>query len=418
MKRSDFLILLLAVLVASGWVIFSGRNGFSVSNAMIVARSISVISTIDGRVERAGPPVGSEVTSNQLLALIRNGRIDRARSAELESRINFLQTEIANAQNERKGLVSLLRSFEKRGTSFSDWRIEDLRLEKSVTTHELNAAIERNTLKTKEVERTASLFKKSYISSVNLEIAETEAQITRSQVEAARAKLSRIKLLLQTAESKNTFFGDGETSYWAKTIDALNLRVFDNANRISTLRAQLEQTQAQAKVESKQIKTNFVEEHRAPFDGIVNAVFVTTGSRVNSGTPLLQVLDCSQPIAIVPIPEHRFGEFSVGQRVTVNPIDSDKTIDGTIKLVSSGPLLGRDKTITVQQDMTLSGNNVIVGFDEQDRAHASPGSCDSARKAIVTIHTKSLFDKIAGWFQGYFPEREVTGNLDGLPEKS
>ena len=418
MKASDFLILFLAVLVASGWVIFSGRNGFSVSNAMIVARSISVISTIDGRVERAGPQVGSEVKNNQLLALIRNGRIDLGRSAELESRLKFLQTEIANAQNERKGLVRLLTKFEKRGTSFSDWRIEDLRLEQSVSMHELNAAIERNTLQTKEVERTASLFEKSHISSVNLEIAKTKAQITKSQVEAAKAKLSRIQLLVKTAENKDTFFGDGETSYWAKTIDALNLRVFDNANRISTLRAQLDQTQAQVNVETDRIKKNFVEEHRAPFNGIINAVYVAKGARVNSGTPLLQVLDCSQPIAIVPIPEHRFGEFSVGQRVTVTPIDSEQTIEGRIKLVSSGPLIGSDKTITIQQDMTLSGNNLIVGFDEQDRAHASPGSCDSARKAIVTIHTKSLFDRLAGWFHVYFPEQAVTGTLVESPAKS
>jgi len=412
MKFRDVLILLVALLAGSGWIIFSGKDGFKVINGMIVARSMSVVSTIEGRVDLAGARVGAKVARNDLLASIRNHRVDLSRSAELRSRSAFLQSEIANARKVRDGLNELYKKFEKRRTSLLAWRLEDLRLQQSVLTHEVGAAIERNSLKSKEVERTRMLFQKAHVSSVNLDIAKAEAAITKTQLESARANLARAKLLMRTANANDTIvFENGETSYWDKTIDILNLRLFDNATLLSTLKAQLAENKAQLDVENDRIRTNFVEEHRAPFDGIVNAVFVTKGARVNLGTPLFQVLDCSQPIAIIPLPEHRFGEFSVGQKVTVQPIDSEHTIEGSIKLLSSGPLIGRDTTITIQQDMTLTGARAIVGFDEQDRPHASLGSCDSSRRAMAIIHTESLFDKMAAWLHEDYPKPALISEI-------
>jgi multidrug resistance efflux pump len=412
MRIRDFLILLLAILAASGWIIFSGKDGFKVPNGMIVARSMSVVSTIDGRVHLASAQVGAKIAKNDLLASIRNHRVDLSRSAELQSRSTLLQSEIINARNVRSGLEELHKKFEKRRTSLLSWRLEDLRLQRSVLKHEVMAAKERNSLKAKEVERTRMLFRKAHVSNVNLDTVKAEAAITRTQLESAKAKLAKAELLMRTANANDTIiFENGETSYWDKTIDILNLRLFDNATHLTTLKAQLAENKAQLDVENARMKTNFVEEHRAPFDGIVNAVFVTKGARVNLGTPLFQILDCSQPIAIVPLPEHRFGEFSVGQEVTVQPIDSEKSIQGTIKLLSSGPLIGRDTTITVQQDMTLTGNRAIIGFEEQDRSQASLGSCDSARKALVTIHTESLFDKMAGWLDDGYPKPALVSDV-------
>ncbi|MDA1326818.1 MAG: HlyD family efflux transporter periplasmic adaptor subunit [Proteobacteria bacterium] len=410
MRIRDIVILTLAILIGSGWVIFSGKDGFKATNGMIVARSISIVSTIEGRVEITSSEVGAKVAKNALLASIRNHRIDLTRSAELQSRLTLLQSEILNARQVHDGLTELHKKFEKRRTSLLAWRLEDLRLQQSVLTHAVNAAIERNRLKSKEVGRTQMLFQKAHVSNVNLDTVKAEAAIAQTKLESAKAKLARAELLMRTATANDTIiFEDGETSYWDKTIDILNLRLFDNAAKLMTLRAQLDEVQAQLDVENERMRTNFVEEHRAPFDGIVNAVFVTRGARVNSGTPLFQVLDCSRPIAIVPIPEHRFSEFSVGQKVTVYPIDSEQAIQGTIKLLSSGPLLGRDTTISVQQDMTLTGARAIVGFDGQNQSRAL-GSCDSARKAVVTIHTKSLFDTMAAWFYENFPKTVFNGN--------
>lgn len=413
MKIRDFVVLFLAILVASGWVVFSGKDGFTTDTGMIVARSMSLVSTIDGRVERAVSEVGAKVGAKDLLALIRNDRIDYGRSAELQSHQTYLQSEIQNAQNVRTELLELHKKFDKRRTSFLKWILKDLRLQQSVMTHQVESAIERNTLKSLEVDRTRTLVKNADISDVVLNNVKAEAAITRNDVAEAKAILARAELLTQTVIANDLIvFENGDTSYWDKTIDAINFRLFNNATQMATLRAELEQSYVQLDVETSRISTDFVEEHLAPFDGVVSAIFVSNGARVNSGTPLFELLDCSRPIAIVPIPEYRFGEFSVGQRVTVQPIDSDQTIKGTIQFMSSGPLIGRDKTITVQQDMTLTGSRAIIAFDKGDESRASLESCDSARKAVVTIHTKSLFDKMSGWFDGIAPETALNGDND------
>lgn len=410
MKLRDLLILFAAILVATGWVIFSGKDGFKVPNGMIVARSIPVVSTIEGTVELAKWEVGTKVVKDQLLASIQNHRIDLSRTSDLQSQYFFLRSEIENAKKEREGLTALHKKFEKRRISLLAWRLKDLRLRQSVMDHELKAAAERSELKTKEVQRTRMLFKKAHISNVNLDTAVAEAAIAKTALESAKANLARARLLIETANANDTIiFEDGETSYWDKTIDELNLRLFDNSTKLMTLQAEQKRNQAQLEVENARMKNNFIERHRAPFNGVVNAVFVANGARVNTGTPLFQVLDCSHPVAIVPIPEHRFSEFSVGQKVTVQPIDSERTIRGTIKLMSNGALLGRDTTLAVQQDMTITGPRVVVGFDAQNRSHASVESCESARKAQITIHTISLFDKMAGWFHEAFPKTAFFG---------
>ena len=47
-----------------------------------------------------------------------------------------------------------------------------------------------------------------------------------------------------------------------------------------------------------------------------------------------------------------------------------------------------------------------------DQSQASLGSCDTARRALVTIHTESLFDKLAGWYAEIFPQTVLTAEID------
>ena len=394
MARREIFILLLVVLAAATWLIFLGRDGYTGNNAMIVTRSISVASTIDGQVENEPPAVGSKVTAGDLLARIRNGRIDRGRLAQLQSQQKFFGSEIANARSEKSGLEALLDQFERKASFYSRWLAEDSGLRRRQKLSELDVAKERNRLKKANGERMIALDKKLLVSKVKLENAKAEAAIARNEVKSLEAQLSRIDLRLRSFKTNAVLREDGDTSYWSKSVDVLRMRLFDNRQRISTLRAQLAQVQAQEEVERRRLKLNFVEEHRAPFNGVINAIFTNQGKHVISGTPLMEILDCAHPIVIVPIPEYRFGDFSIGQKATVVPLNSDQAMEGTIQHISSGPLIGRDTTIAVQQTLTLDGSKVIIGFNDQGRTDPSGGSCDSARKAIVTIHMRSLFDEL------------------------
>ena len=404
MKIFETVFLFTGVIGAIGWTIVSSKDGFKESNAMIVARSISIAATIDGDVQNEPIAVGTTLHINDLLVKLRNARVDQSRLTELKSRLQYLSTEVTNTMREQTGLRKMLDSLRKRSASYSVWLLNDLRLKKEVTMRQHTVAQKQKKLRTQEVTQIQILVNKSQVSPVTLQAAQTKAEIATNQVHVSKAELTRNELLLESAQHDGIFFEGGDTSYWSKSIDSLNLRVFDNENKIARLRAQIVQFGAQEKVERQRLQTDFVEEHRSPFAGVVNAVYVAKGAHVKSGTTLMQVLDCSNPVVIVPIPEFRFSDFSVGQKVTINPIDSEQSLAGTIKYISSGALIGDDKTIAVQQDMTSSGNRAVIAFDRDQIVIDQTKSCDIARRAIVTIHTKSLYDSIDKWVRPYLTD--------------
>lgn len=403
MRVFDFFVLGTVVAAATAWVVFTSKDGFK-SSGLIVARSISVSSTINGSVVSERPAVGAKVKSDSLLVKIENGRIDKGRLVDLRSQIAYYQAEIENAERERANINELLRQFKDKAQIYSRWMVGDLKLQRTIKMREYEIAKKRNKLDTDKVKRTSSLSKKAIVSTVVLDIAKIKAGITQGQAEVSQAELDRIDLQVNSIRKTGSYFTNGETNYWTKIVDTLKLRLLDNEKQLATLKAQLERARSQVIVERHRIDSSYTEEHRAPVDGVVNAVFVGKGSRVVVGTPLLQVLDCTHPIAIAPIPQHRFGEFSIGQGVTVYPIDSKLALKGRIQYISSGPLLGQDKTLAVQQEVTLNGNKATISFDEKRVAMASDGSCDSTRPAVVVIHTNSVYDVIEQYVSRFIAE--------------
>lgn len=403
MRLFDIMILAVGILAAVSWTIVSSKDGFKVNNSTIVARSILVSSTIDGQIDNDPPEVGTQVSSKDLLVRVFDNRIDRSRLVEFESQIEYLNQEVENATAQNRDLMALLKDYEQRAKTYSVWMLQDVQLRNVESTKQLEVAKKQNQLKTGEVKRAAQLFSQKHTSGVNLTIAETEAEIARSQVDLTRAQLQRNRLLLQSLENDGVFFENGDTSYWAKMVDTLKVRYLDNRNKIATLNAQLIRARSQADVERARIGTSFAEEHNAPFDGMVNASFVTKGTRVVSGTSLMEVLDCANPIVIVPLPEHRLGEFSVGMKVSIYPIDSEQEIPGTIKYISSAPLIGHDKSLQIQQELTLRGVRAVVGFDDREMFGNSDKSCETAHKAVVVVHMDSVFDSLSDWLNTNMP---------------
>jgi hypothetical protein len=104
----------------------------------------------------------------------------------------------------------------------------------------------------------------------------------------------------------------------------------------------------------------------------------------------------------------------VGQKVTINPIDSNQSFAGSIKYISSGALIGNDKSIAVQQDMTANGNRAVIVFDRDQKVTSPTNGCDTARRAVVTIHTKSLYDALDKLVRPFLTETGINLAATGL----
>lgn len=402
MKKIDLTVLAIGLIATLIWTAVSGKDGFKSSNAMIVARSISITSTIDGHVDNDPPEVGARVNPSELLVRIHNNRIDRGRLVDFDSEIEFLQLDIKNALRQQQDLDELLGHFQDKATAHATWINRDIELRKQENMRLLEIAKQTRKLKSDSATRTAALFESKHASSALLDTATAEAAIALSQVELSRTQVRRDQLLQQSLASNGAFFDNGDASYWDRMADEITLRQLDNLNNIATLNAQLRRAEARAGVERTRIGSTVEEEHLAPFAGLVNATYVNEGTQVNRGTRLLQVLDCSNPIVIVPLPEHRIAEFNAGMKVTVYPVDTEDALPGKIEYISSGPIIGHDQTLLVQEDLTVRGVRAIVGFTERNFQDDPEKPCQSAHRAVVVVHTESIFRLASTWIGGVF----------------
>ncbi len=401
MKILESAILIIAILGGVSWTILSTRDGYTQTNAMIVARSIDISSTIDGEVKNTQLAVGSHLQANDVLVTIRNTRVDYSRVIELTTKINYLKSEITNAKKTKEGLQKLLNDFEKRSTSYSVWLKNDLHLKNEIKKQEYLIAVKKKHLMIQELKRLKTLAKKKLISVVEFQKAQLEAEIANNQEKIMKAELTRSQQVAKAVANKNIASENGDASYWQQNIDSLTLRILESNQKIKELAAQLTQFSEQEKVEQSRLKTDFIETHRAPFTGVVNAVYVTKGAHVKSGTVLMQILDCSNPVVIVPIPDAYFSDFVVGQKVTINPIDSEESLIGSIQYISSGPLISQDKTIALQQELTAKGNHAVIRFESNQLNNRAISSCDTTRRATVTIPIHSLYDSITEWMASF-----------------
>ena len=298
MKRFDWVVLLIGAVTIFVWIAFSGKDGFKSSNAMIVARSIAITSTIDGYVDNAPPEVGARVSPADLLVRIHNNRIDRGRMIDLDSEIEFLQEDIRNAERQQQDLDELLEYFQEKAASHAAWVKSDVELRYQENKQLLDIAIQTRKLKADNAARTVAPRRKPARQPccwILLDTAKVEAAIASSEVELNRTRTRRDKLLQQALAANGAFFDNGDASYWDRMADEITLRQLDNLNNMATLNAQLNRTRARAGVERTRIGSTVNEEHVAPFAGLVNATYVNEGTRVTRGTSLLQLLDCSNP---------------------------------------------------------------------------------------------------------------------------
>lgn len=402
MRKIDWAVLVIGLAAILVWVAVSGKDGFKSSNAMIVARSISITSTIDGNVINDPPLVGARVNPSELLVRIHNNRIDRGRLIDFDSEIGFLQQDIANALRQQQDLDELLSHFQDKASAHAAWIERDIELRKQENIRLLEIAEQTRQLRKDHATRTAELYDDEHVSVALLDTANAEAAIAVSQVELSRTQIRRDQLLQRSLASNGAFFDNGDASYWDRMADEITLRQLDNLNNIATLNARLDRAKAQAGAERTRIGSTVEEEHLAPFAGLVNANYVNEGTRVTRGTSLLQVLDCSNPIVIVPLPEHRIAEFDAGMNVTVYPVDTQDKLPGRIEYISSGPIIGHDQTLLVQEDLTVRGVRAIVSFAQKQFPDDLEKPCQSAHRAVVIIHTESIFGTASTWMAGLF----------------
>ena len=404
MRRINLTFALFLGLGLAAWIVFADYGGYTSRSAMIIARSTSVVSTIDGEVMDISARIGATVARGSPLVTVQNDRLDRSRLTELESQLAFLRHEIMTAEAQGAELDAKIAGFDGKAAAYLSWMLEDLKILRTKTAHKLAAANALYAMKAAEAGQMAELLQTSQINAPLLDQARSESVVRKNEALALEAELARIDLRLASVRSVGVLQESGDASYWEEARDRMDLQLLKNRQDIATMTATLVQLEQQIQAERQRIGKASIEQHKAPFDGVINAVLTSKGERVIAGANLVEVLDCANPIAIVSVPEHRFGEFHAGQRAIIKPLDSDEHIEGAVQHISSSALISRDTSIATSPDLQLGGNKVIVALESDHRRPADKATCDTARRAVVTIETETLVtsvgERVAALFGG------------------
>jgi len=394
MNKLSILFFFIVAGIALSLLFLSNLNGFTSKSAIVVSRGLTIKATMDGTVAETTPAVGTRIAAGSTLASIENTRIDRSTLFELRSELgaNQRRLELISSQMEESSI--LIDQYADKSNAYTDWFTQDLRYTYQQKLLKLDTARQQLKLSDVAVKRGLKLSQSGHIIAQDLERLERNTVIDKNKVELLKKEIAQIEnQLVLLAEKKYVFSGDGNADYWTRMTDELKLDLMKQKHTVLDVELNIEKLDRRLEWETQRIAKESSEVHLSPFEGVVNAVFSSKGDLVTAETPLLQILDCFNPIAIVSVRESSLGKFSIGQRATIKPIDGNQVYSGFVQYISNGPLISRDTSLAIPADVLQDGSKIIVAFDDHPTTNVNE-ACDVSRRAVVSIETNGVVQQV------------------------
>lgn len=154
-----------------------------------------------------------------------------------------------------------------------------------------------------------------------------DPQDVRLEADAARAQLAAAQADLALADAEFRRSADLHAANFISQ-SALDAR----RTALSAAQARLQQARAQAEVAGNQAGYAIL---RAEHDGVVTAALVEAGQVVSAGQAVLRIARRDEREVLIHVPEHRIGNYSVGQPVVVRPwSDPDRNLAAAVREIA------------------------------------------------------------------------------------
>jgi multidrug resistance efflux pump len=405
------LFFLVVSAIATLLILLSTVNGYTSKGAIVVSRGLTVKATMDGVVADASPAVGSRVALGSSLVAVQNNRIDRSRLYELQSQREMNQLALESSQGGVQAALAQLEEYRQKSQAYLEWYREDIQFRHQQAKLLRNTAHQQLRLSAAAVKRGQELSESGHLIATELDRYKRNAAIDANKLWLLDSEIAQLERRIEVLKDSDTVFrDDGDADYWTRMGDELNLEIAHRQQEIVALELKAKKLERQIAIENGRLIDEATEIHQSPFEGVVNAVFSSKGDLVTAETPLLQILDCLNPIAIVSVREHAVGQFSVGQLATISPVDTDRVYSGYVQYISNGPLISRDTSLAIPADVSQDGSKIIVAFD-RNSVFDIDESCSASRRAVVSIHTGGTLSRVAGMVRNLFDRQAVTNEV-------
>ncbi len=415
MRQSSAILLLAVFGVAVALLFLSNFNGYTSKGAIVVSRGLTVKATMDGVVTDTSPAVGARVSMGASLVAVENNRIDRSRLYELQSQHEMNQLALESSQRGLQESLGQLEDFRRKSVDYLAWYRDDIEFRYQQKKLLRNTAHQQLKLSAAAVKRGLELAQGGHLVATELDRYKRNAAIDANKLWLLDSEIAQIKRRIEVLKDSDTVFReDGDADYWTRMGDELKLELAHRQHELLALELKSRKLDLQIDNENERLIAEATEIHQSPFEGVVNAVFSSKGDLVTAETPLLQILDCQNPIAIVSVREQAVGMFAVGQPATISPVDTDKVFTGYVQYISNGPLISRDTSLAIPADVSQDGSKIIVAFD-RNSAFDIDHTCSVSRRAVVSIETGGTLSRVVGVVKSWIG---ITSGNDEIAQRS
>ena len=314
---SLFLVLIVVILVVTGFRYISYRTSNAVSDAAFIkSDTLALLSfKVGGKVDKLFVNENEKVKKGELLAQIDPTDI-KLTQKELKHNLQALLQKVEALKTQKERLKTSLRL----KTQIADTAIEQVKEQKKATRFEIASMQAKLAKLQSDKKRFVKMYKKNLISKSDLENIQTEVKSLQKSVMALKEKLPILQTQLKKAQLSKQL-----TKAQFTQVQELQKQINATKQRYQALQTSL------AKIGKKLSYTKLY----APFDGVIAKKFLNPPKVIKRGSPVLALVDPNNLYCEVLLSEKKLKGVKVGNKVTIT-VDAlkGKKISGKVSSIA------------------------------------------------------------------------------------
>jgi multidrug resistance efflux pump len=389
--RFSKLGLALAFLAASAYFLNEQVLTSTSLEGTVTSPLITIRSPINGIVTANSAKIGAQVDQHTPLFRIEAHLLDNRLRVELEAKLVAYEQRalvIGRKIVELSTLRSQLQDRLNAHREATHARIEHEISETTAQLHTARAVIERRQI---ELSRSKRLSAGGAVSQTILDDAVLASQRSHFEVERLTASLKRLNVEL-TAAKKGILLGEGysDAPYSQQRIDEISVRLIELHAEQQNLKNTRQDITSRLGEEQQREDNIRMHVMNSPINGTVWNLYIASGVVVAYNTPLADVVDCNRGFVEALIPESRYDDVQIGEKVQVKLLGKGHKIVGTIHSVRGQSAVVNHASLAAWRTphRTTEAMTVSVTIDPDALQQVSKGACQIGRSAKVYFAKK------------------------------
>lgn len=372
-------------------------------DAVVNTHYVAIHTPIEGSVVSETLSPGQRIGKDQVIAQIRNDRLNRGVLQELTTEYEGLRARVAALEGQRKTLTELRGDLDRRRQDHLGYEISYLGHEITEARARLNAQKAEQANLKGIMNRKMSLAQNGWASTQAYETAIYSYQAATAQSESLTARINVLESQLKAARS-GILLGDGrnDVPYSNQRIDEIDMQAADLTSRIVEQSQRIGDLSRQIGVEKERLARAEEAQLTSPFDGIVWRQFFTKGNDVVVGSEVAQIADCDHTFLDITTKENAIDDIAIGDAVRYRLIGSADYHAGTVSAATGSGNSLQDRTLAAKVDQEPGDARVFVAISATDIDPDHSNFCQIGRKAEVRFSRKWKLTAMLSRFFGIF----------------